>query len=60
MRSNYYHVLICQSMIRSYKFSYVLELGLSKKFDPLILACILRALYLEMVTKREGPEPVFV
>jgi hypothetical protein len=47
-------------MIRPYRFSCVLDLGLSKKFDPIILACILRALHLERVTKREGLEPVFV
>ena len=46
-------------MIRPYRFSCVLELGLSKKFDPLILACILRALHLERVTKRDSLKPFF-
>jgi len=47
-------------MIKPYRFACVLELGLPKNFDPLILACILRALHLERVTKREDLEPVFV
>jgi len=56
----FYHVLIRQTMIKPYGFSCVLELGLPKNLDPLIFACILRALHLERVTKREGLEPVFV